>query len=98
MLTKPQKVLEQVLRRLTCYWSDVFTLHAVLGNRWSITPTKKVILRSGSVRTTASSIITSGGYKLLAARRPAPVLLKQKTHPHSCWKNEFNNGYEFSIA
>ena len=62
----------------TCYWSDVFTLHAVLGNRWSITPTKKVILRSGSVRTTASSIITSGGYKLLAARRPAPVLRSMK--------------------
>ena len=70
--------IERVILKMgtapTCYWSDRFTLHAVLGSGWTIAPEQKVTLRSGAVRTTASSIITSGGYKLLQERKPAPVL------------------------
>ena len=70
--------IERVLLKMgespQCYWSDKFTLHAILGKGWTITSTQKVTLRSGAVRTTASSIITSGGYKLLQERKPAPTL------------------------
>ena len=72
--------ITRVLRTLgeepTCYWSDEFTLHAALGDGWTIMPMQKVTLRSGAIRTTSSSIITTAGYKLLLARRPAPVLRK----------------------
>ena len=69
-----ERVLVKMGETPQCYWSDRFTLHATLGNGWTIAALQKVTLRSGAVRTTASSIITSGGYKLLQERRPAPLL------------------------
>ncbi len=57
-----------------CYWSDRYTLHAQLGDAWSVQPGDKIALRSGAIRSTATSIITTGGYQVLEDRFPAPVL------------------------
>ena len=77
-LSCDQYFIARVLRVMgedpRCYWTDQFTLHAALGAGWTVASQQKITLRSGAIRTTSTSIITSGGYHLLSARRPAPLL------------------------